>query len=69
MPLGFFGMEDIFYLWLAVTTPIILLFYIYYESKGYITFNERSPNTLWLTAAIVGITVVAVMYGLKHILH
>lgn len=62
-------MEDIFYLWLAVTNPIILLFYVYYESKGYITFNERSPNTLWLTAIIVGITVVAVMYGLKHILH
>lgn len=62
-------MLDIFYLWLAVTTPIILLFYIYYESKGYITFNDRSSNTLWLTAIIVGIVVVAVMYGLKHILH
>lgn len=62
-------MLDIFYLWLAVTTPIILLFYVYYESKGYITFNERTSNTLWLTAIIVGIAVVAVMYGLKHILH
>ena len=62
-------MLDVFYLWLAVTTPIILLFYIYYESKGYISFNDRSSNTLWLTAAIVGIAVVAVMYGLKHILH
>lgn len=62
-------MLDVFYLWLAVTTPIILLFYIYYESKGYITFNDRSSNTLWLTAIIVGIAVVAVMYGLKHILH
>ena len=62
-------MIDVFYLWLAVTTPIILLFYIYYESKGYISFNDRSSNTLWLTAIIVGIAVVAVMYGLKHILH
>lgn len=62
-------MLDVFYLWLAVTNPIILLFYVYYESKGYITFNERSPNTLWITAIIVGIFVVAVMYGLKHILH
>ena len=62
-------MIDIFYLWLAVTTPITLLFYVYYESKGYISFNERTSNTLWLTAIIVGITVVAVMYGLKHILH
>ena len=62
-------MEDVFYLWIAVTSPIILLFYVYYESKGYITFNERSSNALWLTAAIVGIVVVAVMYGLKHILH
>ena len=62
-------MLDIFYLWLAVTNPIILLFYVYYENKGYITFNDRSPNTLWLTAIIVGIAVVAVMYGLKHLLH
>lgn len=62
-------MSDIFYLWLAVTNPIILLFYVYYESKGYITFNDRSTNTLWLTAIIVGTLVVAVMYGLKHILH
>lgn len=62
-------MIDVFYLWLAVTSPIILLFYIYYESKGYIIFHGRTSNTLWLTAAIVGIAVVAVMYGLKHILH
>lgn len=62
-------MIDVFYLWLAVTNPIILLFYVYYESKGYITFNDRSSNTLWITAIIVGIVVVAVMYGLKHILH
>lgn len=62
-------MLDVFYLWLTVTNPIILLFYVYYENKGYITFNGRTSNTLWLTAIIVGITVVAVMYGLKHILH
>ena len=62
-------MIDVFYLWFEVTSPIILLFYLYYESKEYITFNVRSSNTLWFTAAIVGITVVAVMYGLKHILH
>ena len=62
-------MLDVFYLWLTVYVPIILLFYIYYESKGYITFHGRTSNTLWLTAAIVGIIVVAVMYGLKHILH
>lgn len=62
-------MLDVFYLWLAVASPIILLFYVYYESKGYITYNGRTSNTLWLTAAIVSIVVVAVMYGLKHILH
>lgn len=62
-------MLDMFYSWLSVFVSIVLLFYVYYESKGYITFNERSSNTLWFTAAIVGIVVVAVMYGLKHILH
>ena len=62
-------MLDMFYSWLSVFVSIVLLFYVYYESKGYITFNERSSHTLWLTAAIVGIVVVAVMYGLKHILH
>lgn len=62
-------MLELFYLWLAVFVPIILLFYIYYESKGYITFYGRTSNTMWLIAAIVGIAVVAVMYGLKHILH
>ena len=62
-------MLDVFYLWLAVTSPIVLLFYVYYESKGYISFNGRSSNALWITAALVGIAVVAIMYGLKHILH
>lgn len=62
-------MLDVFYLWLTVYVPIILLFYIYYESKGYITFHGRTSNTMWLIAAIVGLAVVAVMYGLKHILH
>ena len=62
-------MLDVFYLWLAVTNPIILIFYVYYESKGYITFNGRSSNAMWLIAALVGVVVVAIMYGLKHILH
>ena len=62
-------MLDVFYFWLAVYCPIILLFYIYYEGKEYIIFHERSSNRLWLTAAIVSIVVVAAMYGLKHILH
>lgn len=62
-------MLDIFYFWLAVYVPIILLFYIYYESKGYIIFHERTSNRLWLTAAIISIVVVAAMVGLKHILH
>lgn len=62
-------MLDMFYSWLSVFVSIVLLFYVYYESKGYITFRGRTSNTLWVTAAIVGIVVVAVMYGLKHILH
>ena len=62
-------MLDVFYFWLAVYAPIILFFYIYYESKGYIIFRGRTSNTLWLTAAIVSVVVVAAMYGLKHILH
>lgn len=62
-------MLDIFHTWLIVFAPIVLLLYIYYESKEYITFNNRTSNTLWLTAAIVGIAVVTILYGLKHILH